>query len=428
VSAAGRQKIRLVNAGRWRQDSGVTALEFFFDYSCPYAYLGSTRVDELAARTGAELEYKPFLLGGVFKAISEGDGELAAQAPARARMNGLDMQRWAEHWNVPLRMPNGHPNRTVLALRATLASGDIRRASRALFAEYWAEARDLSEPDVVAGALDRAGFDGAELVRRAEAPEIKSELRRRTDEAVERGVFGAPSFFVQGELYWGQDRMDFVERALGGEPPAPPPVVGTPASEFEYWYDFSSPFAYLASTQVEALARRSGARIVYKPFLLGALFNQIGTANVPMLGFSQSKQMYYARDLARFSEHYGVKFQFMSRFPLKSVLPLRVALASGEKIGPLSLALFHAAWAEDRDLEDPETLRDVCRAVGADPAAVDAASDPAVKQALRDNTDQAVARGLCGAPSFVVGSVVYWGQDRLGFVERALAGWTPRSG
>jgi 2-hydroxychromene-2-carboxylate isomerase len=403
-------------------------LQFFYDFSCPYAYLASTQIERVAREARAELVYKPFLLGGVFRALGNPD-LMSTLAPARARMNGLDMQRWAEHWSVPFSMPPGHPNRTVLALRAALASDDLPRASHALFAAYWSRGEDLSDESVVRSALDRAGFDGAELVRRAGDEHVKQELRTRTDEAIERGVFGAPTCFVGGERLWGQDRLDFVIRAAGGTP-SPPAIEtsGPRVPSFEFWYDFSSPFAYLAATQVETLAARAGATAVWRPFLLGALFRAIGTADVPLFTFSEAKQSFARQDMLRFARHYGVPFQFPSRFPLRSVSALRLALLAGEAQIPLALALFRAFWAEDRDIADPEELRAIARATDVDPALVDRLGDDSAKTLLRESTDDAVARGLCGAPSFVVGDHVFWGQDRLLFVEKALAGWRPRSG
>lgn len=193
----------------------MPTLEFHYDFSCPYAYLASTQVRALAARTGATLEYRPFLLGGVFRALGHGDMPLVEAAPfERLRMNDLDMRRWAEHWGVPFVMPAGHPNRTVLALRATLAAPDLPAATHALFAAYWERGEDVSVPEVVRAALVGAGLDGATLVAKADDPAVKDELRRRTDEAVRRGIFGAPTFFVGDELYWGQDRLHLVEREL----------------------------------------------------------------------------------------------------------------------------------------------------------------------------------------------------------------------
>jgi 2-hydroxychromene-2-carboxylate isomerase len=197
----------------------VKRVDFYYDFNCPWAYLGHTQIEALCARAGAELVWKPFLLGGLFKAI--GVPELPKMPAPKARLNALDMMRWADHWDVPLKMPMTHPARTVLALRAALASEDLPRASKALYNAYWVLAEDVSQPEVVQRALDQAGFDGAALLRRAEEQAIKDELRRRTDEAVQAGVFGAPAFVVTAPgvpatLFWGQDRLLFVEKALGG--------------------------------------------------------------------------------------------------------------------------------------------------------------------------------------------------------------------
>jgi 2-hydroxychromene-2-carboxylate isomerase len=400
-------------------------LEFFYDFSCPYAYLASTQIERIAKRANVSVEYKPFLLGGVFRALGDADGPMGKLAPPRARMNGLDMLRWAEHWSVPLNMPKTHPNRTVTALRATLASGDVPRASHALFRAYWVDGSDLSDRDVVARALDAAGFDGAALVARAD--DYKDELRVRTDEAIARGVFGAPATFVNGELFWGQDRLDFVERALGLEP-EPPAAVRANGRELSFWYDFSSPFAYLGATQVEALCARMGAKLVWRPFLLGALFRQIGTADVPLMTFSAPKQKWVADDLARFARHYGVPFRFPSTFPIRTVLPLRVALLQGQNIGRVSQALFRAAWVEDRDIGKPEVLNEVCQEAGCDGDVVQRASADAAKAALFAATEEAARLGVCGAPCFQVDDVVFWGQDRLPLVEKALGGWCPNAG
>jgi 2-hydroxychromene-2-carboxylate isomerase len=206
----------------------VKRLDLFYDFVCPYAYLAHTQIESVCSRAGAELVWKPFLLGGVFRAIGTPDVPAAAMSPAKARLNALDMVRWADHFGVPLVMPETHPNRTVLALRAALAAPDLPRASKALFEAYWVLGRDLSDPDVVKAALDGAGLDGAALVERAGSDAIKEELRERTAEAVAQGVFGAPTFVITTDhgrqLFWGQDRLLFVEKALAGW--CPPAVEG----------------------------------------------------------------------------------------------------------------------------------------------------------------------------------------------------------
>jgi 2-hydroxychromene-2-carboxylate isomerase len=417
-------------------------LEFYYDFSCPYAFLGSTQVRALAERADAELVYRPFLLGGVFKEIGT---SVEAHAPARMRVDGIDLMRWAEHWGVALETPPGHPNRTTAALRAALASDDLPRATHALFSAYWQQRQDLSKLESLRQVLDGAGFDGAKLVARAQQDDMKAELRRRTDEALSRGVFGAPTFFVDGEMYWGQDRLDFVARALGldgwdepgdafsHEAPTSPGAssVPPPPSEprvLEFWYDFASPFAYLGSTQVDQVAARASAEVVFRPFLLGGLFREIGTQDVPISRFPQPKQRYIGMEIERYAKSYGVPFRFPSRFPVRSILPLRVALAAGSRIGALSHAIFRAYWGDDRDISDPDELKKILAEAGLDPALVDRANEPEIKDSLKQAGQSALELGLCGVPSFVIDDRVYWGQDRLGFVAKALRGWRPTAG
>lgn len=191
-------------------------VELYYDIVCPFAYLASTQIEAIAREAGATVEWKPFLIGGLLREIGPGDNAMATMSEPKRRHNELDMYRWAEHFGVPLEVPAAHPRRTVLALRAILAVAEWGRveATRGLFRAYWVDGRDVADPAVVSRVLDEQGLDGEGAVARASDDDIKWALRERTDEAVARGVFGAPTFFVDGEMYWGQDRLDFVARAL----------------------------------------------------------------------------------------------------------------------------------------------------------------------------------------------------------------------
>jgi len=196
----------------------VPSLDFWFDYSCPYAYLASTQVDALAARAGATLAYKPMLLGGVFAANGTPQKLFATLSPAKAAHNARDLERWADLFGVPLVMPPAHPFRTVEALRATVASGIDPRVVHGFYRAYWVDGRGPSEPSTLRDVLTAAGHDPDGILAAIARPEAKDDLRRRTDEAIALGIFGAPAFVVDGSrLYWGQDRMHFVERDLRKE-------------------------------------------------------------------------------------------------------------------------------------------------------------------------------------------------------------------
>jgi 2-hydroxychromene-2-carboxylate isomerase len=194
------------------------SLDFWFDYSCPYAYLAATQVEALAARTGAALRYRPMLLGGVFAANGTPQKLFATLSAAKAAHNARDLDRWADLFGVTLRMPAGHPFRTVEALRATVACGVDPRVVRSLYDGYWVEGRPPSDEPALREALSAAGHDVAGILAAIALPAAKDDLRRRTDEAIALGIFGAPAFVVDGaRLYWGQDRMHFVESDLRGE-------------------------------------------------------------------------------------------------------------------------------------------------------------------------------------------------------------------
>jgi 2-hydroxychromene-2-carboxylate isomerase len=200
----------------------------------------------------------------------------------------------------------------------------------------------------------------------------------------------------------------------------------TPHNQIDFYYDFASPYAYLGSTQVERVAAPRGAIVRWRPILLGAVFKHIGTPMVPIFAMNEPKRRYQARDLQHWADYWGVAFRWPSRFPMNTVTALRIVHAVDDAARPrLSHALYRAYWVEDQDLADRAVLADVLEKEGLPPETLARAADPDIKDALRRATDEAIAAGLCGVPSFVVGGHLFWGQDRLQLVERVLAGWDP---
>ncbi|MFO0549705.1 MAG: 2-hydroxychromene-2-carboxylate isomerase [Polyangiaceae bacterium] len=403
-----------------------STIDFYFDLVCPYAYLASLSVDAMAARAGASLRYKPVLLGGVFRAIGAADNPARLMPEPKQRYGAVDLARWAERAGVALRFPENHPRRTVLALRALLATGEIERATRVLYAAYWQRGEDLEDPTVVRAALDGAGLDGAAAVERAGSPEIKQALIGRTDEAVKAGVFGVPAFVVNGQLFWGQDRMDFVELAARAREPA-----------HRFYFDYASPFAYLGLTQLASVELRTASHFTLEPILLGGLFRSIGTPDVPLLEMSEPKRLYVGKELDRWAARFGVPFRFPSRFPMRTITPLRMTLALRDEPArrSLALAIARAYWAEDRDISNEDELAAIAGTVpGVDgKALVELAKGDAAKAALRDRTAAAERRGIFGVPTFEVRRPLregtedvtkpedlYWGADRIELVVAAL--------
>ncbi|HUK65670.1 MAG TPA: 2-hydroxychromene-2-carboxylate isomerase [Anaeromyxobacteraceae bacterium] len=190
----------------------MAVLEFFYDFVSPYSYLASERVEEIARRTGAELRFRPFLLGGVLKATAN---TAPAEVPPKYRHLKVDVGRWARRLGLALSFPEAHPFSSLLAMRCAFAAegmGKLVPFTHAAFRAVWVEGRDLTSPEVLAEVARDVGADGAALV--ASAPAYKQALLAQTEEAVRRGAFGAPTFFVGEEMFVGNDRLDFVEEAL----------------------------------------------------------------------------------------------------------------------------------------------------------------------------------------------------------------------
>ena len=188
----------------------------------------------------------------------------------------------------------------------------------------------------------------------------------------------------------------------------------------ELYFDFSSPFAYLGSTQVRGRAERTGATLVYKPMFLGGLFRAIGTPDVPMAVMSDAKRDHARLDLKRYAAMYGVELKWPRGFPLMTVDALRLTMLAPEARRPdLVDRIFRLCWVEDT-LPKAEALVACCADAGVDPALVGRVKEPEVKKAVIDATEEAKARGVFGAPTYFVGDEMFWGQDRAVLVEHQL--------
>lgn len=382
-------------------------IDLYFDYTCPFAYLASTQV---RARNMA-VTWKPILLGGIFKAQGTAQDLSEQLGPAKGAHNLEDMQRWARKLGVTLKMPAGHPLRSVEALRATLATKIDPNVIHGFYRAYWVDGRKPSDRETIRDVVTAAGHDAEKIFAAIETPEIKNDLRTRTEEAIAKGVFGVPTWIVDDELYWGQDRLHFVEAAAreGGK-------------TLDVYFDFNSPFAYLGCSQVSAVAARTKARVTWHPMVLGGLFKSIGQADVPLFTFPETKQRHVAKDLERWARHWGVPYRFPTRFPMRTIEALRVYLAlPPDHRDRYRDAVFRAYWADDKDIASPEVLAACIGDEAVAKAALEAAKSDAVKTQLRVETENAAARGVFGAPTFIVdGKDLFWGQDRLGLVEEAL--------
>ncbi|RSZ57710.1 2-hydroxychromene-2-carboxylate isomerase [Massilia atriviolacea] len=190
--------------------------------------------------------------------------------------------------------------------------------------------------------------------------------------------------------------------------------------QLEFWFDFGSNYSYLATMRIEALAGAQGVRVLWKPFLLGPVFKAFGWTSSPFV-LQKEKGAYVWRDMQRQCDRYGLPWTQPSTFPRRALLPLRVALLGANErwIGAFCQRVMHANFVDDREIDDPALVADILTDLGLDAdALLTAAGAEQNKQAMRAQGEQAVRRGMFGAPMFFAGDEMFWGNDRL---EDAIA-------
>ena len=194
----------------------TTQVEFYFDFGSPTSYLAWTQLPRVAAAAGASVVWRPMLLGGVFKATGNAS---PVAVPAKRRWMGADIARWAKRYRVPFRFNPHFPINTLTLMRGA-AGLQMRRPEefgrylKAIYEAMWENPANLGDSAVLAATLAGTGFDVDAFQALVDDPEVKARLVATTEEAVTRGVFGAPTFFVGEEMFFGQDRLDFVAAAL----------------------------------------------------------------------------------------------------------------------------------------------------------------------------------------------------------------------
>lgn len=192
------------------------SFEFYFDFGSLASYLAWTQLPALSAQTGATVLLRPMLLGGVFQATGN---RSPVSVPLKGAYMMADMRRFAQRYGVPLVINPFFPINTLMLMRVAVGL-QMRNDSRfhdycdAVFKAIWVDALDMGDPSTVGAALTKAGFDPQDLLALSAEQAVKDQLKSATQHAVERGIFGAPTFFVGPDMFWGQDRLDFVRDAL----------------------------------------------------------------------------------------------------------------------------------------------------------------------------------------------------------------------
>jgi 2-hydroxychromene-2-carboxylate isomerase len=190
---------------------GGTAIEFWYEFASPYSYIAAARIERLIAGKPIRLRWRPFLLGPIFARRSHDPSPFQNPSPAQRRYRWRDVQRLCAQERLPLRLPSTYPRNGLLAARTALVADDegwVSEFSRAVYHANFVEDRDIAAPEVIGAIIAALGRDPASLLARASSPANKQRLVAQGEEAVRRGIFGAPSFLVGDELFWGNDRLE----------------------------------------------------------------------------------------------------------------------------------------------------------------------------------------------------------------------------
>ncbi|KAJ3109828.1 hypothetical protein HDU97_000058 [Phlyctochytrium planicorne] len=429
-------KARFVEVDRYQEkEEGEGEGE---DVVCPWAYIASNKIETLAKAHNATIIWTPVLLGGVYKLTQAPQGKDGSATDVMAAnkkdLHTRDFARTISRSPVPLKWHPSHPVRSVSALRLLYAldQEDRRKLSHALYKAYWVDNVDVSDKDVLLSIASRV-VDPKKFKHPLNASifaheELSSNLTKSTERVVELGGPGVPCFLVNNKLFWGQDRLHFVASELAGikvpQHRLKPISPLTSPRTIKFFWDVSSPWSYIGWTQVRRLEIEAGPllTIEHYPILVGALFKEIGTPNVPMLVMSPVKRQYLAKDMNDWTEYWTglrysdgslprkVEINFPSVFPIRSVVPSRVILVEPKTAD----AIFTSAWEKDVEIADPAKLQKVLDAAGFNGAdLIKRSSEQHIKDKLRANNELASQLKLCGVPSYVVDDEVFWGQDRL---------------
>ncbi|KAJ9610621.1 hypothetical protein H2200_005398 [Cladophialophora chaetospira] len=464
-------------------------LDFHYDISCPFAYIASLRLPSLQHRHPTlQINYRPVLLGALYRATAAPQGAAGSASdtfnPTKRKVTSAAFPRTLARLGVAYREPPRHPLKTTRPLRLLYCvEGPDRVALTAsLYRAYWVERRDVSDLSILKGIVENCdGLSPATKERlwsllesgEFEGTEQRKALEQTTDLAVQRGAFGVPALWIQqeGRLYWGQDRLHFVEKALfalekaqGGEEPVLEALIPRYAPvnqrripdgqevKMEFWYDFSSPWAFLGWTQLARLQRTFGERlkIEMKPFLLGILFREIGAPNLPMAAVSEAKRKYSQLDHTDWTRWWNdinqqngqpdknIDFYWADIFPIRTPTVLRAVLVEPRLVE----TLFRACWERNQDMSSDDVLHSVIAEAGYDADKIlEKANSPEIKQDLRRRTKEAKDTGICGVPSYRIfrrragqgeqdwklASDIIWGQDEIVVVEDLIAGWDGKS-
>ncbi|GES91195.1 thioredoxin-like protein [Rhizophagus clarus] len=435
-------------------------VEFFYDLQCPWAYIASKRIEQITGRAKAKVIWTPVLLEDIYKAIN-GPQDKGSVMPLPKRQYIMkDLMRTVQRYNIELKFHPRHPIQTIYALRLLHATPQSHRAAltHAFYRLYWIDNADISDPSLLLNTARSLKIPYDEPLDSSIFSNEKyhNSLSSSTARAVKHGAPGVPSFWLEqypggGRLYWGQDRLHFVEAALTSISTNVPleqmdllkfyPRCSVEnklndnkkkVKTLKFWFDLNSTYSYIAYTQLSWIKKQANCEvnIEYMPFLLGVIFERIGTPQTPLLKLNETRKAYDNKDMhewIRFWNQVGNKFKFRlpDVFPIGGINAARILLLEPKTIE----CIYKACWVDNIPIgTSNDLLIETLNKSGFDGNALLQATQQNVnnvKDKLKENTERALKLGMFGAPVFQVddGELV-WGQDRINVVLDLLDGWT----
>jgi len=197
--------------------TAAKTIDYYYSHQSPWTYMGHKRFLKLAAAAGAKVNFKPVDYGKIFP--QSGGLPVNKRPPQRQAYRLIELKRWSQRLGAKLNLqpkffPADSRPAALMAIAADRQGGDVGRLSGAILEALWAKEKNIADPEALAQIAEAEGFDGKKLLAASLAPEIAQIHERYTDEAIKAQVFGAPWYVYQGEPFWGQDRLDMLERAL----------------------------------------------------------------------------------------------------------------------------------------------------------------------------------------------------------------------
>ena len=417
--------------------TGEKRIVFCYDVACPYAYVASRQVGKLASDMQAKLEWWPVLLSRLHTLDATPEN---AQPAVKLEYMQRDLRRQAARLDVPLRRSKQQQGSSSLAAMQAIAAapGDERlKLTHELFKRRWVDDEDVSSEAVIAAAISACGIDPTHI-NRTKGQDALSSL---TQKAYDMGAFGTPTFFVYSAapssnrsnlspdifnaptMLYGLDRLPFVRHALGDDSglveriTADPAVLAEHKPQVELFIDLSSPFSFLAHTQLHRLQHLCDVTVT--PVAISGLLKALQAgAPVGRLGKNGAKQ--YHTDLQDWADFWHEPCTIPPFFPFNGLLADRCILVEPRLTEPL----FRAAWQRSLNISEQPRLLQLIAEAGFNADEVWRQSQQAaVKERLKANGDRALALGVFGVPTFVYEGEVLFGQDRMDVLMDRLSGW-----